>query len=388
MAAWPASITATGQNVREKPLKVLFVSHEASLTGAPMELLHIIRRLKKRNAVEPYLLLLSDGPLHKDFAEYCPVLLYSPDHPPAETVFDFCGRPDLIYGNTVLAARLYDLLSLFETPILTHVHELEQVIRQCADRETLRLMKQHSSQFIAASREVADNLEKFHDIAPQMISIVHDFIEVSETIPANRQLLRRELNLPSAGQLILGCGVGTWRKGCDLFVEVARQVLESPGREEVNFCWVGDLTRDCGRCVDPAQMAKRYQLSDRIFFVGSHRDIGDYFRAADLFLLPSREDPFPLVALTACEHRLPVICFAGAGGMAEFVGHGAGFAVPYTDTRAMAAKTLLLLNNPGLRGKIGERARELLLENHTADIAVPRLLAEMKRAALVKRQEP
>ena len=77
-------------------------------------------------------------------------------------------------------------------------------------------------------------------------------------------------------------------------------------------------------------------LAAHVTFLGPKPNPRDWFRAGDVFLLPSREDPFPLVCLEAAEAGMPVVCFAEAGGMPDFVEDDAGFVVPYLDVEAMA----------------------------------------------------
>ena len=72
---------------------------------------------------------------------------------------------------------------------------------------------------------------------------------------------------------------------------------------------------------------------------GYRNDVSAFFSAADAFLLTSREDPFPTVAIEAMSVGLPVLAFDGSGGMAEFLKEeGLGYVVPYCDAPAMAAR--------------------------------------------------
>src|SRR5205814_4023764 len=82
--------------------------------------------------------------------------------------------------------------------------------------------------------------------------------------------------------------------------------------------------------------ALRRSESPNVTFLGVKRDARPYLRAGDVFLLSSREDPFPLVALEAAQCGLPILCFADSGGMQEFVEGDAGYVVPAADVEAMA----------------------------------------------------
>ena len=100
-----------------------------------------------------------------------------------------------------------------------------------------------------------------------------------------------------------------------------------------------------------------------------------------MFLLPSREDPFPLVTLEAAECGLPTICFAEAGGMPDFVGEDAGFVVPFGNIEAMADKVVALMENQELRQKMGAQARKKLLSSFTFAQTTPKILSVCRQVA-------
>ena len=80
--------------------------------------------------------------------------------------------------------------------------------------------------------------------------------------------------------------------------------------------------------------------------------------ASDVFLLPSREDPFPLVCLEAADCGVPIICFASAGGMPAFVGSGCGSVAPFEDVQEMADQLCSLLSDEAKTRQLGSQARE------------------------------
>ncbi len=48
-------------------LNYLFISHEATRTGAPLIVLELAKRLKKLNGIEPIFILCNGGEIEKDF---------------------------------------------------------------------------------------------------------------------------------------------------------------------------------------------------------------------------------------------------------------------------------------------------------------------------------
>lgn len=99
------------------------------------------------------------------------------------------------------------------------------------------------------------------------------------------------------------------------------------------------------------------------------------FEQADVFVLPSKYDCFPLVILEAMQHNLPVIT-AYEGGMPDMVDEGnTGFLIsPYDDAEALAEKLEFLLSNPDLRKQMGVNGRTKYEKNFTLPIFEQRLL--------------
>jgi glycosyltransferase involved in cell wall biosynthesis len=361
---------------KEKVKKILFIGHEASGTGAPRVLLYILRWLHENSDIELYLILLDGGPLLMQYHKVARVWCLDPIASPClESIQTFCDKPDLIYGNTFLAAKLYGTMQSAGIPIMTHVHEMEDVIFQAKKPEVIHNAVKYSSRIIAVSDPVAENLEKNHGYPGQKITVIHDFIEISIDNDQVSNNVRSSLKLPDECKIILGCGTGTWRKGIDLFVHVARKVLDICEDNRIFFLWVGEIFDD-ERITNPLMMVKKNNLEGKVIFPGFFSDTTQFFKSADIFLLTSREDPFPLVALEACEYALPIICFEDSGGMPSFIKTGPGYVVPSEDVDAMALLVRELVTDDTLRISVGKKARKRLLESYTSEMAVPKILKE------------
>jgi glycosyltransferase involved in cell wall biosynthesis len=194
--------------------------------------------------------------------------------------------------------------------------------------------------------------------------------------PSARRAVLKELGLPDDARIVLGCGSVEKRKGADLFVQLARNLLD-PSREQGDeplplpwFIWVGRFTETDYRAWLFHDLY-HCGLTDRIRFIGPRSDPARYFSAAEVFALTSREDPCPLVSLEAMSFGLPVVAFRDAGGAPE-VFRESGIAVPYLDVRAMADVIKKLLAEPEWRSQLGDLAKTLSRERFTW----PRLAGE------------
>lgn len=378
-------------DVRIHPsLKILFVSHDANLGGAQLLLLSMLRWFKTHAAIDIRIICNNGGILLDKFTEIADTMVYSDlenkyhsKKDKESAILTFCnGKPDLIYGNTVAAGKNYSLLKAFGVPILTHVHELQMSINYYAG-DFIDDVIRNSQFFIAASNAVAENLKNSLKIQQEKIKVIHAFIEdvmVPSTSLKAKTDLRKKLGLDEKKFLIIGCGVGLfWRKGGDLFIDTANH-LKNSNLKDFHFYWIGtfdepDKQSQFGTWDDQLQLIKKYGIEKHITFLGTKDNVMEYLRAGDVFLLPSREDPFPLVCLEAAQNGLPIICFKDAGGMPEFVEEDAGFVVPFEDTSAMAERIVTLYNDPELLSRLGNTAKEKVKSRYTVPIALPKIIS-------------
>ena len=228
-------------------------------------------------------------------------------------------------------------------------------------------MLSRSGRFIACSGAVRKNLIE-HGIESGRIELVHVSISVSNVCAQrSREDVLRELNFPSDALVIVGCGPGSWNKGSDVFLWLARSVCKQ--RERARFVWLGDVP-----LLHYEHDIDKSGLGGKVRFIGSVARPADYISAADVFALTSREDSFPLVCLEAAALGKPIVCFADAGGMPEFVEDDAGFVVPYLDIETMASRVIALVDSRECRRILGETARRKVGERHDVSKAAPRIV--------------
>jgi glycosyltransferase involved in cell wall biosynthesis len=169
--------------------------------------------------------------------------------------------------------------------------------------------------------------------------------------------------------MVGGCGHAEWRKGNDIFMMAAQQVIKHFADKPVYFVWVG--MRDDSELYEVQRFdAQRMEMSDRIIHIGLTSHVFQYLSQFDIFALTSREDPYPLVVLETALAEKPIVCFAKAGGAPELVEEDAGFVVPYLDVVEMSQRIIELIDNPELRLKMGKNAKRKVLERHPTDESV------------------
>ena len=342
---------------------VVFFGHGASQTGAPIALLGLLRWLRAKTDLAFRIVLSHDGPLAADFAEFAPTTILTEVGLGRSRLVKRIGhlpllgpwlkelwhgivapraageKPSLIYANSVATARLIRRVVRPGVPLLVHVHELERVIQQAAGPEGMAAIKSLARRYVAMSAPVRQNLIVNHGIDPSRIELIPSFVPIDESKVERaadyRLKMRQTLGIPAHVPVVAGCGTIDRRKGVDLFVEQAGLVHAQRTESAVHFVWVGNaFDEEFSQSV--REQVRQRGLSSVFHFVGGRQRPVELFCGCDVFVLSSREEPMGLVALEAATVGKPIVCFAGAGGMPDFVNNECGKVVSPMTGEALA----------------------------------------------------
>ncbi|MBC7919880.1 MAG: glycosyltransferase family 4 protein [Ferruginibacter sp.] len=245
-------------------------------------------------------------------------------------------------------------------PMICHVHELEIAIRQFCGLNTFRQAIPHIRHFIAVAEAVKKNLVQAHCINEGQVTVVYECVPVHDYQTdffeeATRQI-RQQLSVDEASFVVCASGTTDWRKGVDLFAQIANRCQQMTNAS-LRFIWVGGASS--GLEYDKLVYdVERLGLTGIVHFVGVVENPVAYFALADVFILPSREDPFPLVCLEAASLGKPILCFDQAGGMPEFVQGCGGVMVPYLNIDAFATEIVHLQTDANALHQLGKKTAE------------------------------
>jgi len=291
-------------------------------------------------------------------------------------------RFNVVYANTAATWHLASAVKGTSGLLLWHVHELTYALRLTLATERARDEFRRADRFVAVGEAVRQGLEKEYGIPAGRISLVHAFVPVVPLTDPDKANLRHqvlvELGWPDDAVVIGGCGTLGWRKGTDLFLQIARTIVERHVRD-VRFLWVGGSAGE-HVTIEFDHDTEALGLEQMCARVPTTADVVKYYAAMDVFAMTSREDPFPLVMLEAGAQRIPTVCFAGSGGGPEFVGCDAGLVAPYLDVQAFADHLLRLIDDSVLRGKMGDAAACKVRQCYSLDNQAPKLLQLLKEA--------
>lgn len=308
--------------------RVVIAGHDAHRHGAQQLALMIGQLLSRRFGVDVAFVLLGGGPMVADYDRIGPVHVL--DGTPAR--LDEVLRRLRAEGysgcitNTTVTGGLVPSLKAQGFAVVSLVHELGQLIRSYGLTERARLLAGGADRIIFPAEVVRDSFLAEAGPAAQAVEVVPqglyrpELLEAPLPTAADRAAARLRLGLPETGRLVVTVGYGDLRKGIDRFAQVGAELCTAD--PEMRVAWVGAteaITTDWAFAD-----VERLGLGDRIRRVGHVADIADWYAAADVMFLPSREDPFPSVVLEAMAGGLPVVGYAGTGGCDGLIAaHGA-----------------------------------------------------------------
>ncbi|HVV59787.1 MAG TPA: glycosyltransferase, partial [Gaiellaceae bacterium] len=205
-----------------------------------------------------------------------------------------------------------------------------------------RLLKRLTSRRLAAHVAVSDSsareVERLAGLPDGSVRTIHNGLAPVDPAP------RR-----GGGTLLGAAGRFVPQKGFDVLL---RALAELP---QASLLLVGDGPERprLERLVD------ELGLRDRVELTGWRPDAARLLAAVDAVVVPSRAEPFGLVALEAMSAGVPVIASA-VDGLAEVVTDGeTGLLVPPDDPRLLAEAIARVLVDRSLSRALGERGREV-----------------------------
>lgn len=225
-----------------------------------------------------------------------------------------------------------------------------------ADWETAAFRQ--ATTVVAVSEQVKQELID-SGITPDKIRVILNGVDSQEFYPPGEvsnsiNLQRQTLGLPDQVPLALFVGdIRLNRKNLDTVLHALTQV------PDLHLAVVGTVTGS-----PYPRLTETLQLTERVHFLGYRQDVAALMRSVDLFVFPSRYEPFGMVLLEAMASGLPVIT-ANTAGAAEVITPDCGMVLANPeDADALAHCLNNLVANADLRRHMGQAGRAIAEHHH------------------------
>jgi D-inositol-3-phosphate glycosyltransferase len=307
--------------------------------------------------------------LHVDAGPRTPV----PKHALAELVDPFVDASmrrmlerepiDVLHANYWLSGAVaHRLKHELDVPMVATFHTLARVKAEAGvdDDAEHRTRVEHevvacADLMLASTNDERAQLASLYDAELDRIEVVPPGVDHTVFVPGDRGAARQRLGIV-APRVLLFVGRIQRLKGADLAIR-ALAALDDP---KLALVIVGGPSGRDGSTEQARvhALAEELGVSAQIHWVSPRRHdrLADYYRAADVCIVPSRSESFGLVALEAAACGTPVVA-AAVGGLRSLVDHeNTGFLIEGRDPDDFAAPVAQLFADEILASEMGVSA--------------------------------
>lgn len=231
------------------------------------------------------------------------------------------------YGND-----FYKIAQLLRINIALYWHETEVSIDKLLGSKlpqhqvVLQILKKKNLVHFHVCQYGLEMLKRKYEVSEKNLQLLNNISQPSS-------LMTYKLPLSSEANLFVACGIINYRKGTDLFIDIAEKVITQC--KDAKFIWVGPFIESG----DFSEEVLISHLQDKgieknVIFTGKQEMPSTIIAKASAFLLTSRDDPMPKVLMEALALGKPCVAF-GVCGVPELLGEY-GTIIPPRDTQAFA----------------------------------------------------
>jgi D-inositol-3-phosphate glycosyltransferase len=262
----------------------------------------------------------------------------------AHRVLDRAGTYDVLHANYWVSGAVgHRLKHELDLPLVATFHTLDRVKAEVGLADAVPLRPRVEAEVVrcadlvvASTHDEQDQLERHYGADPERVEIITPGVDHQVFFPGDRAAARRHAGLPD-GPLVLFVGRLQPLKGAELAVRALAQL----DQHRATLVIVGGPSGPDGAAEVASlhALVAELGLEHRVRFVAPqpHEHLADYYRAADVCVVPSRTESFGLVALEAAACGTPVVA-ADVGGLRYLVDDGVtGYLVAERDPAAYAA---------------------------------------------------
>lgn len=223
------------------------------------------------------------------------------------------------------------------------------------DKTLLRLIKKNSSKIIGVSNFISGELHSRYNVDPKKILTVHNALDTNDFTDHNYEF-RRKYHLQKK-RIILGVGRLTKEKGFQHLIHAFKKI--SREYPDTILVIIGPYR---GYKIALDKLVKRLGLNQKVIFTGPLEDkmVKSALNCCEMVVIPSKYEPFGLVALEAMNFKKPVIA-SSIGGLTEILTDGVNsLLVEPGDYREIEEKMEMLLEDKNVKYSLTKNSNDAL----------------------------
>ena len=353
-----------------QPVRLALVLDETHIGGIELLMLHIFKSFDPHTVVPRLILLRKLGPIGEDFraagidvevlghsgrfdVRTLPRLVRSLRRKKADVVLvTHHHRASLFFGR--LAAGL---AAVRHTVVAVHDMDLTSVGGRCLPRSTVSTLCLSTALVLLTPRQ-GEYLHREEGVGRHPWSRTRETVIPNGIVvpplpgPGARNSARVELGLDDDDFVVGIVARLSAQKAHHVLLEAFNLLLRSHPRARLVVVGGGEREGELH------ELASGLGIAASVRFTGIRRDVQALLPAFDVACLSSVHEGVPITVIEAMAAALPVVA-TDCGSLPDMITDGdQGFIVPVGDSAALAARLTTLAEDPELRRRQGDAARD------------------------------
>ncbi len=310
---------------------------------------------------------------------------------------------DVIHSHYWLSGLVAkELRALWGVPMVQMFHTLgymkNQVAQRAEEKETETRLKAEgdimgfSDRLVACTPIEKEQMVRLYGADPKKIEVIPCGVDLTLFHPYPCREAKAYLELPLERKMVLFVGRIEPLKGIDTLLKAV--ALATDGLPDLcghlSLTIIGGLPDPTSETVEQEmrrlrRLKSKLGIDDLVTFLGAEDQdtLPYYYSAAEVCVVPSRYESFGMVALEAMACGTPVVA-SKVGGLTFTVEEGAtGYLVPEDDPAALAERLKLLLTDPELRRRMGEKGTQVA-QNYSWPLIADQIISLYRETSLRK----
>lgn len=377
---------------KKKTANVLFVIPSASINGAVIVLMNYFLWNSKRNSPEINIEILvqwgkdnnPDTFFKNKLSTFGKItFLEELDGAGREMLFKSLlnKKIDCVFYNSIISVETQKWLYPLKCPQIFFVHEMERLMKLFRLEENKFLYDKKDTFFIACSESVKNDLKKVLSIPAKSIEVIHEFIDIEGlydelkiTDKSHTALDNTSISNSLSESFTIGfSGTFELRKSADLLPIFIKEIKKKIKNSTIIWVGASPFNGEPGTYNMVMEDIKKAGLSNDVVLIPKGLGHYKYYQRFDVFIMPSREDPFPVVNIEMGALGVPIICFKGSGGAEEYAKIGGGVSVPFLDINKAVDEVVNFYENKNLLQQYKRTTPQMVKQNFILEVQAPKI---------------
>jgi glycosyltransferase involved in cell wall biosynthesis len=282
-------------------------------------------------------------------------------------LWKYCSKNqiDIIHSHH----RYFDLLCF----CLSGIINIKTITSVHSKVYGLRSLSYKADKLIAAGVNIREHLINYYKKNPNKVEVIQNFVDFDYLRLSSSGIdLKKSLNLPDDFTTIGFVGrISRKEKGIDILLKAFYEI--SKKLSNIYLLLVGNG--------EDAEFVELFIKEKKMtaLLVKENNSVADFYNIIDLFILPSRVDPFPLVMLESGAMKIPFIG-SNVDGIKEYINDGInGLLFKNEDVADLVEKIEYLLKNKEFAFQLGVNLFRKVKDNNTVENILPKYEKLYKR---------